>query len=200
MQTVRVLALILSAFLLPLPLTGRPDARVLGPIDQLPGVASARFHEGQLFLEVESQARVSVSSIQGILTSLGSETQIDLDRIPVTRHVLFQVNAGQCFNCFQVPMRKSFEREEWVQSWNVVDYAPRGRFLFRIEARFETRVDSLSGTEIEEIWLSDRYAELDEIDLNWPAAGVAWRTDEESAVAEARRSQKPLLIFPTAGT
>jgi len=200
MQTVRVLTLILSAFLLPLPLTGPLDDHTLDQIKQLPGVASVRLHEGQLLLEIGSQERVALSSIQRILTSLDTPFQIAADQIPVTRHVLFQVDAGQCFNCFQLPMRKSFEREEWVQSWNVVDYAPRGRFLFRIEPRGEARVKSLTGAKIEEIWFSDRYDQLDEIDLNWPAAGVAWRKDEEAAVAEAQRSQKPLLIFPTAGT
>ena len=200
MQTVRVLALILSAFLLPLPLTGPLDDPTLDQIKELPGVVSARFHEGQLLLEIGSQEKVPLSSIQRTLRSLDNRSQIAAEQIPVTRHVLFQVDAGQCFNCFQLPMRKSFEREGWVQSWNVVDYAPQGRFLFRIEARGEARVSSLTGAKIEEIWFSDRYDQVAEIDLNWPAAGIAWRKDEEAAVAEARRSQKPLLIFPTAGT
>ena len=114
---------------------------------------------------------------------------------------IFQLNAGVCFFCAEGPLGQTLARRPFVSDWSVVDYHVKGRLRFRIEADDKTTIGALGGTDaFEDVILTDRYDGMGAPDLYWPTGGVEWRPDEAAARAEATRSRKPLMIFPTAGT
>jgi hypothetical protein len=111
------------------------------------------------------------------------------------------MNAGVCFFCAEGPLGQTLARRSFVSDWSVVDYYAKGRLRFRINADGKATIGALGGTgAFEDIIITDRYEGLGAPNLYWATGGVEWRVNEAVARQEASRSQKPLILFPTAGT
>lgn len=190
-----------SALAVELPLIGSPlETDVVERFEGLPAVASAEVVDETLRLELVRGRSLSYRDVVGTLREHTVATEVDADRIPLGEHVIFQVDAGQCFHCTEQPMRTRLSRKDWVERWAVVGYAPRGRMHFRIEPKTPTPLEALGAMPYEDILFTGRYDGVEEAFHDWPTGGVAWRATEEQARRDAAKSKKPLFFFPTAGT
>ena len=178
------------------PLTGAPVTAVaLDELRRLPGVTSIVTDGRSLTVEVAEDAEVRIRDIADVLADHAPQTEVDLDRLGISRHTIFELNAGVCFFCAEQPLGQTLARRAFVEDWSVVDYQAR------IEPNEDVRVEALGGTEtFEDIVLTARYDGAGAPDLYWPTGSVEWRLDEATARQEATASKKPLMIFPTAGT
>jgi hypothetical protein len=197
-----VLGVFLAAALaVEIPLLGEALApEVVQELSLLPGADGVEGGDGLLRFQVAPGKVVRYSDVARILRDHTVATEIDVDRIALGRNSVFQMDAGQCFECASSPLGKRLERKAWVDRWAVVGYAPKGRMLFRIEPKEPTTLDALGRLPFEDILFTDEYDAVEEVSLDWPAGGVHWKATEEEAREEAARFKKPLLFFPTAGT
>jgi hypothetical protein len=190
-----------AALTIEIPLLGEALApEVVQELALLPGADRVDAEEGMLRVAVAPGKTVRYSDVGRILRDHTVATEIDVDRIQLGRNAVFQMDAGQCFECASSPLGKRLERKAWVDKWAVVGYAPKGRMLFRIEPKEPTTLDALGRLPFEDILFTDGYDAVEEVSLDWPAGGVHWKATEEEAREEAARFKKPLLFFPTAGT
>lgn len=193
--------LLAAALTIEIPLLGEALApEVVQELALLPGADRVEAEEGMLRVAVAPGRTVRYSDVDRILRDHTVATEIDVDRIQLGRHAIFQMDAGQCFECASSPLEKRLERKAWVDRWAVVGYAPKGRMLFRIEPKEPTTLDALGRLPFEDILFTDEYDAVSEVMLDWSTGGVHWRATEEEAREEAARLEKPLLFFPTAGT
>ena len=184
-----------------LPVIGAPlEPEVAEHLRALPNVASAEVGDSAFRLTLVPGRELSYNDVVRTLREHTVATEIDADRIPLGRHTIFQVDAGQCFHCTEQPMRTRLSRKEWIERWAVVGYAPQGRMHFRVEPKRPTPLEALGAMPYEDILFTDRYDGVDEAFHDWPTGGVAWRASEEEARKDATASKKPLFFFPTAGT
>ena len=185
-----------------LPIAGVPlSDEALAAIEQLPGVRAAALDREVLSLEVAPDSEVSVSDIVAVLTEHAPGSRLERDGVTIGAHTIFQMNAGVCFFCAEGPLGQTLARRSFVSDWSVVDYYAKGRLRFRIDADGKATIGALGGTgAFEAIIITDRYEGLGAPNLYWATGGVAWRANEAIARQEASRSQKPLILFPTAGT
>ncbi|MEC8951839.1 MAG: hypothetical protein VYB87_01670 [Acidobacteriota bacterium] len=185
-----------------LPIAGAPlSDEALAAIEQLPGVRAAALDREVLSLEVAPDSEVSVSDIVAVLTEHAPGSRLERDGVTIGAHTIFQMNAGVCFFCAEGPLGQTLARRSFVSDWSVVDYYAKGRLRFRVDADGKATIGALGGTSaFEDIIITDRYEGLGAPNLYWATGGVAWRANEAIARQEASRSQKPLILFPTAGT
>ena len=191
----------LAAIVFDLPLLGSPlTSPILDELKNLNGVAAIQADSGALHLEVEAHGLVRLSAISGTIRRHTVKTEIDYDRVPLGAHTIFEMDAGQCFNCSEGPLKQRLSRKDWVNRWSVVDYAAKGRLRFRITPRGDAQLAALGRLPFEDILFTARYDTTERVSLDWPTGSVHWRSSEEEARWESSRSLKPLLVFPTAGT
>ena len=185
-----------------LPISGAPlSDEALAAIEQLPGVRAAALDRDVLSLEVAPDSEVSVSDVVAVLTEHAPDSNLERDGVTIGAHTIFQMNAGVCFFCAEGPLGQTLARRSFVSDWSVVDYYAKGRLRFRINADGKATIGALGGTgAFEDIIITDRYEGLSAVNLYWATGGVEWRVNEAVARQEASRSQKPLILFPTAGT
>ena len=185
-----------------LPITGAPlSDEALTAIEQLPGVRAAALDREVLSLEVAPDSEVSVSDVVAVLSEYAPNSRLERDGVTIGAHTIFQMNAGVCFFCAEGPLGQTLARRSFVSDWSVVDYYAKGRLRFRINADGKATIGALGGTgAFEDIIITDRYEGLGAPNLYWPTGGVKWRANEATARQEASHSQKPLILFPTAGT
>jgi hypothetical protein len=185
-----------------LPITGAPlSDEALTAIEQLPGVRAATLDREVLSLEVAPDSEVSVSDVVAVLSEYAPNSRLERDGVTIGAHTIFQMNAGVCFFCAEGPLGQTLARRSFVSDWSVVDYYAKGRLRFRINADGKATIGALGGTgAFEDIIITDRYEGLGAPNLYWPTGGVEWRANEATARQEASHSQKPLILFPTAGT
>jgi hypothetical protein len=201
MGSLAAAALAAAAAVFDVPLLGAPPTEaVIEELGRLPGVVSLRRNGDGLRFEMEPRALLRLQQVKEAIRRHTVKTEVDYDRIPLTRRSVFQLDAGQCFNCTEGPLRQRLDRREWVSSWSVVDFAARGRMRIRIEPNRPTTLSELGPLPFEDLLLTDRYDAVDQAELYWRTGGIAWRPSEEVARREARETKKPLFIFPTAGT
>ena len=191
----------LASVLFEIPLLGAPlTPPILDELDDLKGVAAIQEEDGALRLKVPSGEVVRLSAISDTIRRHTVKTEIDYDGVRIGGHTIFEMDAGQCFNCSEGPLGKRLSRKDWVEGWSVVDYAARGRLRFRITPRDEARLAALGRLPFEDILFTDRYDGIERVNLDWPTGSIHWRANEAEARWESSRSLKPLLFFPTAGT
>ena len=185
-----------------LPITGALlSDEALTAIEQLPGVRAATLDREVLSLEVAPDSEVSVSDVVAVLSEYAPNSRLERDGVTIGAHTIFQMNAGVCFFCAEGPLGQTLARRSFVSDWSVVDYYAKGRLRFRINADGKATIGALGGTgAFEDIIITDRYEGLGAPNLYWATGGVEWRVNEAVARQEASRSQKPLILFPTAGT
>lgn len=185
-----------------LPITGAPlSDEALTAIEQLPGVRAAALVREVLSLEVAPDSEVSVSDVVAVLSEYAPNSRLERDGVTIGAHTIFQMNAGVCFFCAEGPLGQTLARRSFVSDWSVVDYYAKGRLRFRINADGKATIGALGGTSaFEDIIITDRYEGLGAPNLYWATGGVEWRANEATARQEASHSQKPLILFPTAGT
>ena len=191
----------LATIVFDIPLLGSPlTPPILDELRELEGIATLQADGPALHLEIEPRSMVRLSVLSETIRRHTVKTEIDYDGIPLGAHTIFEMNAGQCFNCSEGPLKQRLSRKGWIDRWSVVDYAAKGRLRFRITPRGEARLAALGRLPFEDILFTDRYDTTERVDLDWPTGSVEWRESEEEARWESSRSLKPLLIFPTAGT
>ena len=193
--------LLAAALAIEIPLLGAPLAPdVVQELNLLPGVERIEVEDDLLHLTVVPGRAVRYADIIRTIRSHTVATELDVDRIPLGRQTIFQMNAGQCFHCASAPLAKRLERKPWLDTWSVVGYAPKGRMHFRIEPKEPTTLDALGRLPFEDVLFTDQYDAIEEVQYDWPTGGVHWKATEEAARQEAARLKKPLMLFPTAGT
>ncbi len=191
----------LATIVFDIPLLGSPlTPPILDELRELEGIATLRADGPALRLEIEPRSVVRLSALSETIRRHTLKTEIDYDGIPLGGHTIFEMDAGQCFNCSEGPLKQRLSRKDWIDRWSVVDYAAKGRLRFRITPRGEARLAALGRLPFEDILFTDRYDTTERANLDWPTGSVQWRESEEEARWESSRPLKPLLIFPTAGT
>ena len=179
-------------------MTGEPPtAAAMDDMKRLPGVTAVHVDEVTLTVDVAADAEVRVRDIASVLAEHSPQTSVDRDRLMISPHTIFEINAGVCFFCAEAPIDQTLGRRPFVQDWSVVDYRALGRMRFRIEPKTDFVLEELGGTDaFEDLILTSRYDGQGPPDLYWPTGGVEWRADEPTARREATASRKPLMIFP----
>ena len=173
----------------------------LEALNRLPGVTASNIDGKSISVDVADNAELRVSDINQVLAVHSPDTRVDRDRLIISPHTIFQLNAGVCFFCAEQPLGQTLDRRPFVKTWSVVDYWQLGRLLFRIEPNRVVRIEELGRTNaFEDIVLTNQFDDRGAPDLYWSTGGVEWRKDEQAARHEATASKKPLMIFPTAGT
>lgn len=193
--------ILLAALVIELPLLGAPlSSELKEALNRVEGVERIEVTDQLLHLVIEEGKTVRYQQLRKTIRSRTSATELELDRIPLGPHTIFQIDAGQCFSCATAPLAKRLERLSWVDTWNIVGYAPKGRMRVRIEPKKPTSLEAIGMLPFEDILFTQQFDGVREVVHDWPTGGVEWRASEAEARAEARRLGKPLLLFPTGGT
>ncbi len=197
-----MLGVVLAAALtFEIPLLGAPwSSEVVEELNLLPGVERIEAADDLLLIQVAARGTLRYGDLARTIRNHTVATELDVDSIPLGRHTIFQMDAGQCFECASSPLAKRLSRKDWVDKWAVVGYAPKGRMRFRIEPKEPTTLDALGRLPFEDVLFTDQYDSVDEVFLDWSTGGVHWKATEDEAREEGKRLKKPLLFFPTAGT
>jgi hypothetical protein len=181
------------------PVTGTVSPQAVTDLKAVPGIEEVATAPGGLTLTVADGREVRLRALERVLERHKAGA-VATDRLAITPQTIFEINAGQCFFCAEEPLKLTLDRKTFIASWSVVDYHTKGRLRFRVEPKQPTELKVLGGDTFEDIVFTARYDGQPPLDLFWPTGGVLWRKDEATARAEATKSKKPLMIFPTAGT
>lgn len=183
-----------------IPLSGGPvPPAAVADLRAVTGVETVTAAPGSLTVTVKERGEVRLREIARVL-GRHQAPGVDTDQLAITPQTIFEINAGQCFFCAEAPLKLTLDRKSFIAKWDVVDYHTKGRLRFRVEPKAPTALRVLGGDTFEDILFTARYDGQAPLDLFWPTGGVLWRKDEAAARAEATKSKKPLMIFPTAGT
>ena len=158
----------------------------LEALNRLPGVTASNIDGKSISVDVADNVELRISDINQVLAVHSPDTRVNRDRLIISPHTIFQLNAGVCFFCAEQPLGQTLDRRPFVKTWSVVDYWQLGRLLFRIEPNRVVRVEELGRTSaFEDIVLTNQFDDRGAPDLYWPTGGVEWQRTNR------RRGTKP---------